>query len=84
MATVMTELWEENFGDLNLPAEQLLAVRRFTFVMLAGIATESAVVPEVVDSRAHFEVLERNLVSMLGQAVPRGKRTTGKGKRRHG
>lgn len=84
MATVMTELWDENFGDLKLAADQQLAARRFTFVMLAGIATESAVVPGVVDSRAHFEVLERSLLGMLEPAGGRGRRAAAKGGRRHG
>ena len=65
IAEVMTGLWREIFGDLRLSEERQLAARRFAFVMLSGIATESAVTPALADTRGHFEVLESTLVRML-------------------
>jgi AcrR family transcriptional regulator len=65
IAEVMNGVWEDCFGDLNLPEEQQFAAQRFTFVLLAGIATESVVVPWAGDARDHFVVLERTLLEML-------------------
>lgn len=71
IAAVMTGLWREVFGDLDLSEEQQLTARRFAFVMLSGIATESAVAPGFDDTRAHFEILESTLVRLL--AGPRAR-----------
>jgi AcrR family transcriptional regulator len=80
LAAAHTKLWAEIFGDLELPAWQLLAAQRFTFMMLGGIALESVVVPGVEPAKGHFMVLERTLLSMLTSAdrpqpgSPRGRR----------
>ncbi len=66
IASVCTRLWTEIFGDLALPEEQQFAAMRFTFVMLSGIATESAVLPGVEPSKDHFEVIESTLLGLLG------------------
>jgi len=65
LAAAHTKLWAEIFGDLKLPVQQLLAAQRFTFMMLGGIALESALVPGVEPAKEHFAVLESTLLGML-------------------
>jgi AcrR family transcriptional regulator len=69
LAAAHTKLWAEIFGDLRLPAQQLLAAQRFTFMMLGGIALESVVVPGVEPAKEHFVVLEGALLRMLRGSV---------------
>ncbi|MBP1684261.1 MAG: TetR/AcrR family transcriptional regulator [Deltaproteobacteria bacterium] len=86
LAAAHTKLWAEIFGDLKLPARQLLAAQRFTFMMLGGIALESALVPGVEPAKEHFAVLERTLLGRLTgvdrtQRVALGARRGGKVRR---
>jgi AcrR family transcriptional regulator len=74
VASAFTRLWEEHFGDLHLSSEQQFTARRFTFVMLSGIATESLVVPGVEPSKHHFMVLEHTLLSLLAHPEPQRER----------
>ncbi len=68
IAAVLGRQWSDAFSDLGLSGEQLFAAQRLAFVMLAGIATESVLIPGAPDTRMHFEVLERALVGMLSGA----------------
>ena len=80
LAAAHTTLWAEIFGDLRLPAPQLLAAQRFTFMMLGGIALESVVVPGVEPANDHFVVLERTLLGMLAGS-DRTQPVSGRGRR---
>ncbi|MCG8592592.1 MAG: TetR/AcrR family transcriptional regulator [Proteobacteria bacterium] len=67
--TVLRRLWRSLFGDLGVPRAQLAAARRFTFVVLSGIASERMLFPETDFSRKHLELLEETLLRRLGLAA---------------
>ncbi|RMF22582.1 MAG: TetR/AcrR family transcriptional regulator [Deltaproteobacteria bacterium] len=73
IASVLGNEWSEIFGDLGLSTEQLFAAQRVAFVMLAGIATESVLIPGAPDTRMHFDILERALIGMLSGGSASGR-----------
>lgn len=69
VAGVLTRTWKHAFGDLRLPAEALAEARRFSFMVLAGVASEFLLFPGTDQSQQHLRTLEDTLMRLL--APPR-------------
>jgi AcrR family transcriptional regulator len=74
IAAAFGDLWVDVFGDQPLSPARQVAARRFTFVMLSGIATEAVVVPGSEPCRGHFAIIERELLAMLAGRDRAGRR----------
>ena len=64
-ARVLATTWREVFGDLPLPRRRHEDARRFTFVVLSGIAAESMLYPSTDFTDRHLQILQQTLHTLL-------------------
>lgn len=65
VAGVLTRTWGQAFDGLDLPAAALAEARRFSFMVLAGIASEALLFPGADQSKPHLRTLEATLMRLL-------------------
>ena len=65
VAGALARVWKRAFGDLGIAPRKLQAARRFSFMVLSGIAAETMLFPGFDFSRQHLRILEENLLRML-------------------
>jgi len=65
VAGALARVWKRAFGDLGIAPRRLQAARRFTFMVLSGIAAETMLFPGFDFSRQHLAMLEESLLRML-------------------
>lgn len=65
VAGILDRTWQEAFGDLGLPRRVLDDSKRFAFMVLAGIAIEGMLFPELDQSRRHLATLQETLLRIF-------------------
>lgn len=65
VADVLSRTWRRAFGDLDVPQRALTDARRFAFMVMAGMASESLLFPGPDFSRPHLRILEQTLLRVL-------------------
>jgi len=65
VAGALARVWKRAFGDLGIAPRRLQAARRFTFMVLSGIAAETMLFPGFDFSHQHLAMLEESLLRML-------------------
>ncbi len=65
VARALDRAWKAAFGDLGLPKRVLEESQRFGFMVLAGMAVESMLFPEVDRSRVQLESLRDTLLRIF-------------------
>jgi AcrR family transcriptional regulator len=70
VAGVLDRAWTAAFGDLGLTRRALAESQRVGFVVLAGMATERMLFPEVDRSRQQLSSLRDTLLRIFGVDAP--------------
>lgn len=65
VAGVLDRTWTQAFGDLGLSRRALDDSKRFGFMVLAGIAVEAMLFPDLDQSRRHLATLQETLLRIF-------------------